>query len=306
MCLPLLASTLILLNNQKVLLCLRSSNMSFLPNMYVFPGGAIAGCDYPSVFHSSFPVSIRSFLEPVSTRNGVIRELFEETGILLACPEKGSWKKERLEEWTKEKTRARKEAADNALSFYVLMKQMSLRLLQGRLYPWARWITPKGESKRFDTWFYCAQVELEEESIVADKVKFCVVQWSMKTETESCLWISPADALLLNEKGAMPLAPPTFYVLKQLAELGSNENILEAAKRKQKADFVPFCPTVKRMGSDLLFLLPGDPEYVPDAEQATWLQPFAGCARLFEKHRIIRRGDSYSLQMQHKAQHSNR
>ena len=50
------------------------------------------------------------------------------------------------------------------------------------------------------------------------------------TETVSCTWFSPADALAAYERGAISLIPPTLRTLDDLARFAAIDAALEAAR----------------------------------------------------------------------------
>jgi 8-oxo-dGTP pyrophosphatase MutT (NUDIX family) len=111
------------------------------------------------------------------------------------------------------------------------------------LVPFARWITPEQVKVRYDTWFYLALApahsspEPDGEEIV---------------ETA---WISPAEALARHERGEMLLVFPTIHKLQVLAQYGSAEEALAAAR---DANVQPILPRVDASGDEPRILLPGD------------------------------------------------
>ena len=56
-----------------------------------------------------------------------------------------------------------------------------------------------------------------------------VISWD-GTETVSCTWFSPADALAAYERGAISLIPPTLRTLDDLARFAAIDAALEAAR----------------------------------------------------------------------------
>ena len=111
------------------------------------------------------------------------------------------------------------------------------------LVPFARWITPEQVTVRYDTWFYLALApshsspEPDGEEIV---------------ETA---WLAPADALERHSRGEMLLVFPTIHKLQVLAQYGSAEEALTAARQ---ANVEPILPRVDDSGDEPRILLPGD------------------------------------------------
>ena len=74
------------------------------------------------------------------------------------------------------------------------------------LWPWAHWVTPEMEPRRFDTRFYLAVLPSGQEAR------------DISGETERAAWSTPAQALAAYERGELGLMPPTLSILTELAE----------------------------------------------------------------------------------------
>jgi len=114
------------------------------------------------------------------------------------------------------------------------------------LVPFAHWITPSSEPRRFDTWFLASPLP---EGGAPGHDDF---------EVHDSRWIDPAEAVADNGRGDMLLAPPTFHTLWDLSRFGSLDAFLADARQR------PIPPVQPRMRSDelgLTFLLPGDRDY---------------------------------------------
>ena len=86
------------------------------------------------------------------------------------------------------------------------------------LTPFAQWVTPEIEVKRYDTWFFVAVMPDDQES-----------RHDGGENTDS-LWVDPADALELNATGAIALPPPTWMTLKMLASFRDVDAVLQWAR----------------------------------------------------------------------------
>ena len=73
------------------------------------------------------------------------------------------------------------------------------------LHPWARWITPVGEVRRYDTRFFVAA--LPDGATPAD----------LTSESSTAGWFPARAALAEGERGERILAPPTVAVLQSVA-----------------------------------------------------------------------------------------
>src|SRR5207237_9320620 len=104
----------------------RRADASFVPDAWVFPGGAVDEED-------RVPGD-----ELATMRIAAARELFEETGVWLGAPLSDAQRKK---------------------SFAELLRESPIEF--ERLVWTSHWITPFGVPKRFDTWFFLTRVERE-------------------------------------------------------------------------------------------------------------------------------------------------
>ncbi len=133
-----------------------------------------------------------------------------------------------------------------------------LKLDLGALVPFARWVTPVAESRRFDARFFVARAP--EGQIGAHD----------EHETVSSFWATPRDVLARWDEGRVQLAPPTHRTLTVLSAHASVDDAVEAALQ---ASLAPICPRLvphkDAQGDTLALVLPGDPEHdVPEARVA--------------------------------------
>ncbi|WP_120520625.1 NUDIX hydrolase [Arthrobacter celericrescens] len=104
-------------------------------------------------------------------------------------------------------------------------EEAGLVLDAGLLRPWANWVTPEDQPKRFDTYFYLAAPAPEDEAR------------HQTTEAWQSLWM-PVRAILEGEAaGALKLMPPTLVLLEELLRLGSTGAALAVVR-----DIVPVRP----------------------------------------------------------------
>ena len=216
------ASTVILLRDSSdgplVYLLRRVSSMKFAPGAYVFPGGSVDPRDGDLAVGSSGPSPAAWGASLGATETlarelvcAAVRETFEESGVLLAGPAPDAivpdtsgddWEADRLA------------LLDRSLSMAELLARRGLVLRGDLLRPWAHWITPEIEERRYDTRFFVAA--LPEGQRTRD----------VSTESDQVTWTRPADAVEAARRGDMLMLPPTRVTLTELAGYGSVADVL--------------------------------------------------------------------------------
>ena len=183
----------------------RSARSEFLPEMFVFPGGAVENGDVALAQSHLLrtPASQHEEREPSEPAFEVaaLREAFEESGILIAARRDGS----ALRVEPDAAHALRSSLLETKTSFVALLDELGAVLDARALLYFSHWVTPPQERRRFDTHFYLA-VAPEEQHGSADEI-----------ETHHGVWIAPAEALRRNAAGEFPLIFPTIKHLERLA-----------------------------------------------------------------------------------------
>jgi 8-oxo-dGTP pyrophosphatase MutT (NUDIX family) len=225
---PRLAATVILLRPApergfEVFLTRRPEAMAFLGGMYCFPGGTLHKED------SSDDMSRRCagltgkqaqelIGADVAPRMALglwiaaLRELFEETGILLACDASGA----RIVADAALKNRLAEKHSrliGAALSFQWLLESEELFCNPGALAHFSHWQTPEEAPMRFDTHFFLAALPPDQSPLPTT------------SEVVHSLWITPDGALQMMSKHQLPMIFPTFASLRTLADFDSLESV---------------------------------------------------------------------------------
>ncbi|MBM2617321.1 NUDIX domain-containing protein [Actinoplanes sp. LDG1-06] len=202
----------------------RAATMAF-GGLYAFPGGGVDPDDRPDPLRTDWPARLGVPAERAHAVVGAaVRELFEETGVLLAGP---ADRPDRTiadvstDDW--EADRAAVLARELTLS--ELLTRRGLRIRDDLLFGWARWVTPEFEPKRYDTWFFVAL--LPEGQQTRD----------VSGETEDTAWITAA------ESAGLPMLPPTRSAVDSLAPYGEMAQVVAAASRRDAA--TPVMPRVE-------------------------------------------------------------
>lgn len=207
------AATIVLLRDGaqglETLLLQRNGTTVFGPGHFVFPGGAVdvadadpvlqAHCDGLSDTEASRQLGVEQ--DGLAFWVAVVRECFEESGLLLATDGAGhALNPER------DYTAERNALNDGSLSFAALCQQADLRLPMSRLVYYTHWVTPLGAPRRFDTRFFIGAAPTHDrpmhdgEEIVASN------------------WQTPQAALAAHEAGCYQMMNPTITQLRFLAQ----------------------------------------------------------------------------------------
>ena len=237
---PRPAATVALLRDRdgtlQVFLVKRSARSPFMPSAFVFPGGRVDVAD------GSCPVKGGELdrqrmgetfgAPPLAYQVAAVRETYEECGVLLA-------------EGT-EQDLLRTQLQGGEISFAAAALQAGWVVDAGRLTYFAWWITPEGESRRYDTRFFVAWVGDGNKAGHDDY------------ETVDSGWDTAQGWLERFDAGQVILAPPTWRSLFELSAFGSAAQAISAFSAKR---VVPIEPRSVQGQDAFTVLLPGDVDY---------------------------------------------
>jgi 8-oxo-dGTP pyrophosphatase MutT (NUDIX family) len=227
---PRLASTVVLLRPAEpgfeVYAVRRVPTMEFAPSMYVFPGGRVDPRDAVTVPGWAGPAprlwAARLALDEATARAVVcaaVREVFEESGVLLAGPDESTVVGDVSGEvW--EAARSRLVARE--IGFADLLADWGLVLRSDLLVPWARWVTPEFEPRRYDTYFFLARLPGRQLTRLVGG------------EADDHVWARP-DELVAS---GYAMLPPTIVTLRELAAYPAVEDAIAAAGERDPATAV--------------------------------------------------------------------
>ncbi len=227
--------------------------------LYVFPGGGIESCDVGadaarlSPRLSPMQAQLRlgnaeSAARALGYYVAVLRETFEEAGILLArAPDGGA---PGLAEATL--SAGRREVGAGRIGFLAWVEREGLTLATEHLIYFAHWITPEAVPKRFDTRFFLAEAP-QGMLAIADQ-----------TEVVGHCWVTPEQAIAAHAAGRMPMIAPTLRNLEVLRGFPSPEAARAGLEGRPVRTVMPRL-TVGPDGRSIL-LYPWDPAYAADPE----------------------------------------
>jgi 8-oxo-dGTP pyrophosphatase MutT (NUDIX family) len=218
--------------------------VGFLGGAIVFPGGKLDPGDVDAAW-TPLVTAPRATQAPWATDEATsrglaiaaCREALEEaailpvTGAALAHAE--------LLEW-------RTRVARGETTLRALLAASGRTLDLASLVPFARWITPVAEARRYDTRFF---VFVAGEALTGAHDDH---------ETTASFWARPAEVLRRFVAAELQLAPPTHRTLEILAGARSARDAVALA---EAACLDPVCPRLVTQDGAMALVLPGDPEH---------------------------------------------
>ena len=230
---PRPAATLILVRASsglpEVLLMKRSSSARFMPNAYVFAGGAVDADDVSAdAYDLSEKIDDRGASDLLEVPEhglsffvAAVREGFEECGLLLAYDTSGvlvnfsGWSEAALKH-------LRTQLGSGELGLARICRNHGWRLALDQLWYFDHWITPIALKRRFDTRFFIALAPLHQTASLASM------------EMSELIWRTPLAALQEYAKGELLLMQATRSTLAQLAEFPDLDTLFEHVRRPRK------------------------------------------------------------------------
>lgn len=210
----------------EVLMLRRSLSAVFMAGAYVFPGGAVDPHDLESAARqlctgrsdASASATLGVDSGGLAWWVAAVRECFEEAGILLALDGRGGTAEIHGAQAVERVARHRSALRSGATTLVDIFAAEGFRIPAGALHYFAHWITPEGESRRYDTRFF------------ATRAPGGQVPEHDGVEAISDLWIRPADALARHEAGEMELFLPTVRTLQTVARFSTSDGFLDWAQ----------------------------------------------------------------------------
>ncbi|MEZ5756967.1 MAG: NUDIX hydrolase [Emcibacteraceae bacterium] len=198
------ASILVIRDNDvtgdlEVLMVKRHPDIDFAGGAYVFPGGKVDPDDLElSRNIPSYPAGYSDFIYTA------FREVFEESGLIIGSGgEAGNYRDALLQ---------------GEIAFSDIIKRANLILNPDDIVPFARWVTPRQYSKRFDTRFYLAKAP-QDQQVIPD----------FKEITEA-KWVQPIEFI---DQFRNEIMFPTLMNLKLLGQATSVDEAMAQARQRK-------------------------------------------------------------------------
>jgi 8-oxo-dGTP pyrophosphatase MutT (NUDIX family) len=188
----------------EVLMLRRHVRLDFIGDAYVFPGGAVDADDGEVALSDLSAHEAEQRLGIAGARAyyvAAIREIFEESGLLLATRQG----RELVESDLAVMEAARVRLNARACRFADIVAEFDLELRAAALVYFAHWVTPVGPPRRYDTRFFMVEAPAGQGASHDGE------------ETVSSLWVTPTEALERHDRGELEMIFPTIATLRQLA-----------------------------------------------------------------------------------------
>jgi ribonuclease/clavin/mitogillin len=199
--------------NPEVFWVRRSRRLAFLGGFHAFAGGQRDASDALTRIENGEDEEARTMIACAA------RELFEETGVLVA---RGS------ETLTKgQRASLLDDLEAERMTFPELLRHYGLYLNANDFTFAGRWVTPPFSPRRFDTWFFLVNCPAKQEPHVTGDA-----------ELESGAWIAAREAVERWRRSEVLLVPPVLHALQTLAG-GITEDLTERFLSTPHAHRVP-------------------------------------------------------------------
>jgi 8-oxo-dGTP pyrophosphatase MutT (NUDIX family) len=143
------------------------------------------------------------------------------------------------------------EAAYRAAAVRGLEEEANVRITTDDLQPFAHWVTPEIEIRRYDTRFFLARMPNGQ------------VAKHDESETTALEWLTPREAIDRFNRRELLLPPPTYTSIRQIAPRTSIDDVFAWAESRP----IPrVMPGFFKNGDVATLTLPGDPMFptIPD------------------------------------------
>ena len=214
----------------EVFMLRRNPDAVWVGGAHLFPGGAVDPEDRdPRVARRGADLDDATASRALGhARGGVgywvaaIREAFEEAGVLFARHADGRPLDPTDAVWAR-LTEHRVARNAGRIGFREILEAEDLVLTLDALAVTSHWITPPGQARRYDTWFF-----------VAAAPEGHTYEHDDGENTES-VWVRPADAIAAHDRGEIDLILPTRRSLELLDRFASARDALDAIAAARRA-----------------------------------------------------------------------
>ena len=243
-------------SDPEILMVRRKAGDAF-GDSYAFPGGVVdddesqaqAFCRGTTAEQADAELGLPS--GGLDFYSAAVRELFEETGVLLARDSQGDWAFSGNPDAESLLRELRGQLDDGVLPWAEILRTHDLCIACDALHYFSFWETPVRLPKRWAARFFLAEMPPGQDA-----------QHDGSEVTDSC-WMTAADVLSVGKEGGMSLPFPTRTNLKKISEFRTVDELLSWASVQAAEGIAKIRPVILRDNGKTRFLIPGDPGY-PD------------------------------------------
>ena len=181
--------------------------------------------------------------------SAAIRELFEETGILLARDAARNWAFAANPQSASLIQDLRAQLHDGNLPWTEILRLHKLHIACDALNYFGFWETPICRPKRWTTRFFLARVPPGQDALHDG------------TEVTDSCWMSAADVLSVGKGRGMPLPFPTLTSLKKFSEFRTVDELTDWASKHAADGIRKIRPVILTENGKTRFVIPGDTDY---------------------------------------------
>jgi 8-oxo-dGTP pyrophosphatase MutT (NUDIX family) len=222
------------------LLLVQRHERSAFGGAHAFPGGVLEPADSRVYAHCAGVTAAGADAlldadDGLAYFSAAIRELFEESGVLLAA----------VEMCARDLAAARDALNDGTLDWHTFVNENALQLRCDALHYFSFWITPEALPRRFSTRFFLAAMPDDQDAA------HCGGEL-----TDSC-WMNAADALAASRDGSISLHFPTIRTLESLARHPTLDTLLEWAAARSGEGVPCIFPEIAERGGEARVIVAG-------------------------------------------------
>lgn len=219
----------------------RRKTMRFLGGFYAFPGGkvdpedaapeALARCRGVAAAEAAARFPGHGDLPPLAFWVTAVRELLEESGVLLACDARGVPVDGRDRAVAAARDAARRSVMAGEATFGSVLARTGWYCDLRPLRYLSHFVTPRSSPIRFSARFFLCRMPADQEPILYTE------------ETSEGFWIHPGEGYRRFRAGEMAMAEPAEYGLGYLAQFRSLDELWAA----QGDGHEKFCGIIDRI-----------------------------------------------------------
>ena len=222
---------------------------------YAFPGGVVDRDESAAHVFCSGTTAKQADLELGLTGGGLdyysaaVRELFEETGVLLARDKRGNWAFSGDPDSEFSLADLRRKLDDGVMGWAEVLRAHELCIDCDALNYFGFWETPLRLPKRWAARFFLAEIPPGQDA-----------HHDGSELTDSC-WMTAAEILSMEQEGRMKLPFPTLSNLRDISAFRTVDELLRWASSRPAKGIAKIRPVLIEDNGNKRFVIPGDPAY---------------------------------------------